>query len=201
MMRTTAPPIAISIVPESTAGRCEGADGRGGGAGAAITTGANTGAASLISGGCACGPSFRRGCGVASASRRQANNCCGLSPLRRATSETLAPRSRLSTTMRALSARDHRRRRPEPVISSIRRTSDTPAAAQSPLLSSLRSSVMSKGSLIRPHYAAAKAQAKCGVAIPLTLHRAGVVAAHDGDRLAVAFNKDVRSRIARVVMG
>jgi hypothetical protein len=54
MMRTTAPPIAISIIPESAAGRCEGADGKGG-TGAAITIGANTGAASPIAGGCARG--------------------------------------------------------------------------------------------------------------------------------------------------
>ena len=59
MMRTTAPPMAISIVPESAAGRCEGADGTTGGAGAAITTGANKGAASLISGRRACGAAFR----------------------------------------------------------------------------------------------------------------------------------------------
>ena len=92
MMRTTAPPIAISIVPESAAARCEVAVGKGD-AGAAITTGANTGAVSPISGDCACGA------GLASASRRQANSCWGLSPLRRATSETLAPGSRLSTTI------------------------------------------------------------------------------------------------------
>jgi site-specific DNA recombinase len=41
----------------------------------------------------------------------------GAQPVARATSETLAPGSKLSTTMRALSALDHRRRRPAPVRS------------------------------------------------------------------------------------
>ena len=45
------------------------------------------------------------------ACRRQPNNCCGLSPCRRATSDTLAPGFRLSTTIRALSSADHCRRR------------------------------------------------------------------------------------------
>src|ERR1700722_17413950 len=57
MMRTTASPIAISIVPGS-AGGCEGADGEGG-AGAVITTGTNTRVASPISGGRARCAAFR----------------------------------------------------------------------------------------------------------------------------------------------
>lgn len=58
-----------------------------------------------------------------------ANNCCGLMPLRRATSDTLAPRSKLSTTMRTLSRHGHRRRRPMLVINSIPRTLATPSPA------------------------------------------------------------------------
>src|SRR6266702_731227 len=53
--------------------------------------------------------------------------------------------------MRALSSLDHRRRRPMPVISSIRRTSETPPPAPAALLSSLRSSLMSKSSLMGRH--------------------------------------------------
>ena len=75
----------------------------------------------------ACSP---RACISSRACRRQPNSCCGLSPCRRATSDTLAPGLRLSTKMRALSSSDHCRRRPVPVISSSRRTVVTsPASA------------------------------------------------------------------------
>jgi hypothetical protein len=68
-------------------------------------------------------PRFGRGLSDGSpsrTSRRQPKSCCGLSPFRRATYETLAPGFKLSTRMRAFSSVDHRRRRPVPVISSIR---------------------------------------------------------------------------------
>ena len=47
-------------------------------------------------------------------SRRQANNCCGDKKWRRATALTLAPGSKLSATIRALSSADQSRRRPDP---------------------------------------------------------------------------------------
>ena len=53
---------------------------------------------------------------------RQPNNCCGCSCChRRATSETRAPGTNVSATIRAFSSADHRRRRPGPVSSSNRR--------------------------------------------------------------------------------
>ena len=56
------------------------------------------------------------------ASRRQPNNCCGVSPCRRATTDTDAPASSVSSTIRALSSTVQRRRPPAPVINSMRRT-------------------------------------------------------------------------------
>jgi hypothetical protein len=70
--------------------------------------------------------------------------------------------------MRALSSLDHRRRRPVPVISSIRRTSVTPPRP-SALLSSLCSSVMSKSSLMGRHYATTRTPPKRGNEAPLTV--------------------------------
>src|SRR3979490_1550275 len=72
--------------------------------------------------------------------------------------------------MRALSSLDHRRRRSAPVISSIRRTSVTPPRP-SALLSSLRSSLMSKSSLMGRHYATTRTLPKRGKATPLTIQR------------------------------
>src|SRR6266404_5952250 len=186
MTRTTASPIAISIVPETIGDGWEDLDGDDR-ADAEITTGANAGASSQISGVGFGRPLPRRGrgagfaadpspgaapppsCSKARASRRHANNCCGLSPWRRATSDTLTPPVRLSTTMRALSSLDHRRRRPMPVISSIRRTSETPPPAPAALLSSLRSSLMSKSSLMGRHYATTPTPPKRGNEAPLTM--------------------------------
>jgi hypothetical protein len=51
---------------------------------------------------------------------RRLKSCCGLNPWRRATSETMAPLSRLSMTTRALTSDGQRRRRPTPVITSTR---------------------------------------------------------------------------------
>ena len=56
------------------------------------------------------------------ACRRQVNTCCGLSPLRRATSEITAPGTSVSSTMLALKSSENWRRRPVPVITSSRRT-------------------------------------------------------------------------------
>src|ERR1700722_11003645 len=53
--------------------------------------------------------------------RRQPNTCCEQTCHRRATSDTRAPGSRVSATIRALSSADQRRRRPGPVRTSTRR--------------------------------------------------------------------------------
>src|SRR5215813_12642580 len=63
------------------------------------------------------------------ASRRHPNSCCGVIPCCRATSETTAPGCWLSSTMRALASGDQRRRRPTPVITSMR---CKPSGAPSP---------------------------------------------------------------------
>ncbi|MGY2803854.1 hypothetical protein ACVIHF_000584 [Bradyrhizobium sp. USDA 4506] len=54
------------------------------------------------------------------ACRRQVNTCCGVSPCRRAISETTAPGTSVSSTIRALSSLENQRRRPVSVITSSR---------------------------------------------------------------------------------
>jgi len=181
--RTIASPIAISMRPRITvsAGGDGGVAGAGDDVADAITTGAKAGSGPGDPRGFnlpLLGRGHRHGSGAASpagavptasrACRRQPNNCCGLSPCRRATSDTLAPGFRLSTTMRALSSADHCRRRPVPVISSIRRTVVTPPSA---LSAGLLSSVCSNRSLIARHQATTRARPKRGVGVPLTLKR------------------------------
>lgn len=56
------------------------------------------------------------------ASRRHPNNCCGVSPWRRATTDTTAPGPSASATIRALSSIVQRRRPTAPVMTSMRRT-------------------------------------------------------------------------------
>ena len=56
------------------------------------------------------------------ACRRQVNTCCGVSPFRRATSETIAPGTSVSSTIPALKSSENWRRRPVPVITSSRRS-------------------------------------------------------------------------------
>ncbi len=155
LTRTTALPIVISIVPGLGGGG--GNPGGDGDEADAIISGTNESPSSPGSGDRARAACLGS-CGVGAvpaaslstsrnsnrASRRHAKSCCGESPLRRATSDTLVPGAKLSTTMRALSVSDQRRRRSDPVISSIRRTPVPPCSAPSALLLSLRSSVMSK---------------------------------------------------------
>ena len=102
-------------------------------------------------------------------SRRQPNSCCGLSPCRRATSDTLAPGVRLSTTMRALSSSDHRRRRPVPVISSIRRTDAT--ASSPPRRACFQAYAQAYGQIDRswPGIKPRIGLPKCGDRAPLTV--------------------------------
>jgi hypothetical protein len=154
MTRTTASPIAISIRPAlAVAGGDD--DGADDGEGAATTTGANIGVSAPTSGHALLllpprlpetGAVASRSAGVGAVSslnnaralRRHAKSCCGESPLRRATSETLAPGLKLSITMRAFSSLDQPRRRAARVISSIRRTDVTLSETSSAVLSSLR---------------------------------------------------------------
>ncbi len=57
------------------------------------------------------------------ASRRHVNNCCGVSPWRRATADTTAPGASVSSRIRARSSAVQRRRPIAPLITSKRRTS------------------------------------------------------------------------------
>ena len=62
------------------------------------------------------------------ACRRQANSRLGETSLRRATSATVAPGSRLSARIRIFSSRDHRRRRSIPSKTSTRIRTDLKAS-------------------------------------------------------------------------
>jgi hypothetical protein len=98
--------------------------------------------------------------------RRHVNTCCGVSPWRRATSETTAPERSVSATTRALKSSVKRRRRPVPVITSSRRTSATSG-------SSLWSSVDTKPISKQRSHNRKSAGIKGGVATTLTEHLFG----------------------------
>ena len=102
---------------------------------------------------------------VRHAARRQPNTCCEQTCQRRATSDTRAPGARVSSTIRAFSSADQRRRRPGPVRTSTRRNS--------PFASSLTSNITIARSPLclgqlnhRPGRSLKK-----GVRAPLTLDR------------------------------
>lgn len=76
-----------------------------------------TGAMASTTAGTNCGSSAI-GVGCRRACRRQVNTCCGGSPCRRAISETTAPGTSVSSTIRALSSLENQRRRPVSVITS-----------------------------------------------------------------------------------
>lgn len=59
--------------------------------------------------------------------RRQVNSCCGVNPLRRATRDTTAPGASVSSTTRALSSSENRRRLPVPVITSSPPANERPS--------------------------------------------------------------------------
>src|SRR4051794_1382340 len=109
-IRTTVPSISTTIPmtgPCRRARRGCGAGGSGGREDGSTTAGTNRAGA--------LGPRERR------ASRRQVNNCAGVSPCRRATPHTVRPGASLSATMAAFSSADQLGRRPAPVNTSRRR--------------------------------------------------------------------------------
>src|SRR5215216_2193978 len=115
-IRTATPSISSSIPLDDDVRnnrRCRWGSGRGStdaiGAGTSTTAGTNAADAKATS------------C-VRRASRRHPNSCCGDSPCRRATSDTTAPGTNVSSRMRAFSSIDQRRRPPTPLITSIRRS-------------------------------------------------------------------------------
>ena len=110
-IRTLTPSISTSMLPELRSARRVRLRCRMARAGKAdsTTAGTNFGAPVSLAAG-------RRAC------RRQVNTCCGVSPFRRATSETTAPGTSVSSTMPALKSSENWRRRPVPVITSSRRT-------------------------------------------------------------------------------
>ena len=103
--------------------------------------------------------------------RRQAKSCWGLSPLRRATSDTLAPGFRLSSTMRALSSA-----RPSAAPPGPRDQLDPPHIRDGAALAvigrslvSVRLSLWSKSIAHGLALSHARATPKCGVGAPLTI--------------------------------
>src|SRR5580692_4296318 len=119
--RTTAPASLTSIAGAADAARATGA-----GSGTSVMIGTKSGVAVSV--------------GLAAtvamfwhAARRQPNTCCEQTCQRRATSDTRAPGTRLSSTIRAFSSADQRRRRPGPTSTSTRR--------YSPFASSLTSNI------------------------------------------------------------
>src|SRR5215467_7972559 len=101
------------------------------------------------------------------ASRRHPNSCCGVIPCCRATSETTAPGCWLSSTMRALASGDQRRRRPTPVITSMR---CRPSGASSPGSVVGLSVLPSRCLLMDSHYGHAELVLEGGKGSPLTVH-------------------------------
>ena len=106
-------------------------------------------------------------CGAAAAwraSRRQVKSCCGVSPWRRATTDTTAPGTSVSSRIRARSSALQRLRPAAPLITSKRRTL--------PSGSSLWSSLDTKRSSKADRHSAGSGRPEEGVVrTPLTLHQ------------------------------
>src|SRR5581483_2032010 len=86
------------------------------------------------------------------ASRRQVNNCCGVSPCRRATALTVSPGSYVSATISAFCSGGQPRRRPVPVNTSTRRTGSgslTPLGLSKSSVSDMCPSPLESGQDIR----------------------------------------------------
>src|SRR6476646_5367412 len=96
--------------------------------------------------------------------RRQPNTCCEQICHRRATSDTRAPGTNVSATIRAFSSADQRRRRPGPVRTSTRRNS--------PFASSLTSNIrIARSPLPQAYQALRQSPLNKGIRGPLTLYR------------------------------
>src|ERR1700733_5717787 len=94
--------------------------------------------------------------------RRQPKTCCEQICQRRATSDTRAPGTRVSATIRAFSSADQRRRRPGPVRTSTRR--------YSPFASSLTSNIrIARCPLPQANQAARAGSLNKGISAPLTV--------------------------------
>ena len=79
------------------------------------------------------------------ACRRHVNTCCGVSPCRRATAETTAPGTSVSSTIPALKSSENWRRRPVPVITSSRRTAVTSGSSLWSSVDTSRSPIQRSG--------------------------------------------------------
>src|ERR1700761_3220534 len=94
--------------------------------------------------------------------RRQPKTCCEQICHRRATSDTRAPGTSVSATIRAFSSADQRRRRPGPVRTSTRRNS--------PFASSLTSNIrIARSPLPQAHQALRRSPLNKGIRGPLTV--------------------------------
>lgn len=126
-------------------------EGRAGNVGS-TTAGTNFGAsASLAAGWRAC--------------RRQVNTCCGVSPFRRATSETTAPATSVSSIIPALKSSENWRRRPVPVITSSRRTAIASGLSVSSSVDTSRSRIQ------RSHNRPSPSSDEGGITTAVTLRR------------------------------
>ena len=95
--------------------------------------------------------------------RRQPNTCCEQTCHRRATSDTRAPGTSVSATIRAFSSADQRRRRPGPVRTSTRRNP--------PFASSLTSNIrIARSPLPQPNQPLPGRPLNKGVGATLTVH-------------------------------
>jgi hypothetical protein len=148
-MRTTAPASLTSIAGAADAARATGA-----GRGASVVIGTKSGAAAPV-------VLIATVVVFWHAARRQPNTCCEQTCQRRATSDTRAPGTRLSSTIRAFSSADQRRRRPGPTSTSTRR--------YSPFASSLTSNItIARCPLPRATQPPSGRPLKKGVRAPLT---------------------------------
>ena len=124
------------------------------------------------------------------AARRQPNTCCEQTCQRRATSDTRAPGTRLSSTIRAFSAADQRRRRPGPTSTSTRR--------YSPFASSLTSNItIARCPLSQATQPPSGRVSKKGNRAPLTVGRREAALHQGAYRLRYHIQPSVRLRSQR----
>src|SRR6185437_10508689 len=152
--RTTAPASLTSITGAADAAAC----GTGAAGTASLTIGTKSGVTGFAVLASMVVMSWR-------AARRQPKTCCEQTCQRRATSDTRAPGTRVSSTIRAFSSADQRRRRPGPVRISTRR--------YSPFASSLTSNIrIARSPLPQAYQALRQSPLNKGIRGPLTANPA-----------------------------
>src|ERR1700719_584723 len=113
------------------------------------------------------------------APRLQPNTCCEQTCHRRATSDTRAPGTRVSATIRAFSSADQRRRRPGPVRTSTRRNP--------PFASSLTSNIrIARSPLPQPNQPLPGRPLNKGIGATLTANGTNGAVLGNNDKLPLA---------------